>query len=85
MEDTKFIFVGDRASFGPLALEYGSTFDADADFIRGQGFPAVPDEMLTSGYTRLDAAAALEQFRNPQAPKRTTKATKQPESTQEQI
>lgn len=62
MEDQKFIFVGDKASFGSLALSYGDPFDADPDFIRGQQFPAVPADMLHVGYTEVEAGIALVNF-----------------------
>jgi hypothetical protein len=62
MPDQKFIFIGQHGSIGPLPLEYGTPFDADPDFVRAQGFPAVPADMLHVGYTQIEAGMALVQF-----------------------
>jgi hypothetical protein len=37
----KFIFTGDRASIDTLALRRGDEFEADPEWVRSQGFPAV--------------------------------------------
>lgn len=41
MADQKFIFTGHRGSIGDIALKNGDSFDADPDWVRDQGFPAV--------------------------------------------
>lgn len=62
MQNQKFIFGGDQASFGELALRNGDVFEADPDFIRGQQFPAVPADMLHVGYTQVEFGVAMVNF-----------------------